>query len=78
MINPYDWCEWRLLVTVRNRHGSYGYLLDRVSQEDFLEFYAEQWPEPRDQRLIEMHPEPLTEESYNLLEPNYPDSHKLE
>lgn len=71
MIHPYEWPEYRLLVTVTNRVQATPFLVDRVEQAEFLTYWASLWDSVRDKRITRMEVQPLTQESYDLLEPLY-------
>lgn len=79
MIPAWDWPEYRLVVTIRNRALTDSFLLNGVSQAEFMEHYIDKYnADPRNVTILEMHAAPLTEESYELLEPYYPDDRKME
>lgn len=71
MIHPYEWCEYRLLVTVTNRVQATSFLVDRVEQKEFFEHWVTLWSTDRDKRITRMEIQPLTKEAYDLLEPLY-------
>lgn len=71
MIHPYEWPEYRLLVTVTNRVQSTSFLVDRVDQAEFLLYWAAMWETARDKKITRMEIQPLTKESYEVLEPLY-------
>lgn len=81
MINAYDWEDALMLVIVKNRHGTVSWLLEHASQAEFFEAYRDYWiargAQVRDLKIDAMTVEHLTRESFDLLEPSWPDEFKV-
>jgi hypothetical protein len=78
MIHPYEWPDYRILLTVRNRIQTYTFLLNCVPQGEFFELWAGMWETDRDRKISEMSMMTLTKEAYDVLEPLYTGQYLLE
>lgn len=78
MINGYEWVDHYLLLTVKSRHGTYPFLLNRMSQEEFLEHWNAKWEESRDRRILDIAIVHLTEQAFELMEDDYEPQYVLE
>jgi hypothetical protein len=82
MINPWEWCDHFLWVRVKNYNGNYSYLLNHVNQDEFFELYVEHCDEsglrPNHRQIMEFVVQPLTTESYEIMEQFHPEKYKLE
>lgn len=78
MIDAYMWGEYRILLTVLNRQQKSSFLLNHVTQEQFMEHWMEMWEENRDRKILDISLVTLTEESFELLEPLYDGNYLLE
>jgi hypothetical protein len=78
MIHPYEWVDYRILLTVRNRIQSQTFLLNQIPQSEFLEHWMDMWEADRERKILEMSIMTLTKESYDVLEPLYTGQYLLE
>lgn len=78
MIHPYEWDEYRILLTVRNRNGTYSFLLNQVSQDEFFGHWMSMWESDRDRKVQEIMMVTLTQASFEMMEPLYTGQYLLE
>jgi hypothetical protein len=78
VIHPYEWSDYRILLTVRNRQSTYTFLLNCINQEEFMQHWCAMWETERDRKISEMTLMPLNAASFDLLEPSYTGQYLLE
>lgn len=67
MIHPYEWADYRLLVFVRNRAIGSTFLVNQMSQPEFMEHWMGMWDSDREKRIVEMSVMALTEDVFDML-----------